>query len=1015
MKHLFVFLLLIPSVLLAENYWQQHVHYKIDATLDPKSHKIFGKEKLIYTNNSPDTLKEIYFRLYWNYFTEGSRGEELARRAKYYWHESSGGTTINKFSIVDGESEISPKYSIDNTIMRIELPSPLPPSSVITFSVDWTGKIPQGGNRTGHDGRDYDIAQWYPQISCYDKYGWDKSQYLGPAEFHNDYGTFDVNITLPKSFTLGFTGELTNPEEVYADSIRQKLLDATGKTETVRIADYSTTQWKNGEDSTNITWKFHAENVRDFAWSANENYIWDVAHYNPNDGQQEVTIHSLYFPDKAEFWKNAAEYGRFSIQFFSEHFGRYPYKNCFVVEGPIGGGMEYPGITFIGHYGDKNSHSPFGVIAHEVGHNWFPMIVGSNETNFAFMDEGFATFMTAKATEEYWGRYDNSFIWTEWYQKFFAFPNDNVRDAIQRESIELAQSGYEEPIATHIYRFTESHYGTSIYSKTAASLYMLEYVLGDSLFETVMKEYYRKWQFKLVYPENFYSTIHEVSRNRDLRWFFDQWYDRTFTCDYGICGLDYELSNNNNEPVYKTKFHIYRLGKAIMPLDVQIEMADGNKRTVYIPVDKWFNAEVDFDTTIELPAKPVRAEINPDGRILDMNRLNNRTGFVKTKIEFDNTMMSIAPINAYNLRWRPSFWYTDEGGMNLGYKVTGSYLEDLSRFTFYQLYNTREQTFNYDLSLSHNMYKISPITSFDARAYTLEGRTGYALVLNKGFRNSYSVPPYHNLHLQYAFSELMNKDYLLNPFVWDEGKLHRIIAGYTYFNRGQNWTVNAAVYAEGSSSLFGQSDFQYSKRTVELKSNITLPNGSVLGVRVYNGVGFGNIPQQVKFYAGGSSPLEHYNAAFLRSKGMLPTEIRDHAFAPGGGNVRGYYSSMISGEKIDAFNLEWKWNSTFPWYNMKIPYANYVLKYFRGSLFLDAARLSRSNERLWDERFELDFGIGFRLASLNSLLGEAAQSNIFTGLGLRTLRIDFPFFMTKPLPGENKFKFRWVISLSEQF
>jgi hypothetical protein len=1002
-------------MLLAENFWQQHVHYKIDATLDTKSHKIIGKEKLVYTNNSPDTLKEIYFRLYWNYFTEGSRGDIMARRAKYYWHESSGGTTVNKFSIVEGESEITPKYSIDNTIMRIELPAPLLPQSSITFSVDWTGKIPEGGNRTGHDGRDYDIAQWYPQISCYDKYGWDKSQYLGPAEFHNDYGTFDVNITLPKSFTLGFSGELMNPEEVYPDSVRQRLNESKGKSETVRIADYSKTEWKNGEDTTNITWKFHAENVRDFAWSANENYIWDVAHYNPNDGQQEVTIHSLYFPDKAEFWKNAAEYGRFAISFFSEHFGRYAYKNCFVVEGPIGGGMEYPGITFIGHYGDKNSHSPFGVIVHEVGHNWFPMMIGSNETNFAFMDEGFTTYLTARGTEEYWGRYDNSFVWTEWYQKFFKFPNDNVREAIQRESMDLARTGYEEPAATHIYRFTEGHYGTSIYSKTGAILYMLQYVLGDEMFEKAMKEYFRRHQFKLVYPEDFYSTIQEVSGQRDLRWFFDQWFHRTNRCDYGICGLDYEPITSGDAVTYKTKFHIFRNEEAIMPLDVVIEMEDGSKHTVWIPVDKWFNTEVGFDTTIDLPSKPVRAEINPGGQIMDMNRLNNRTGCIKIKFEFDNTVMSIPSVDAYNLRWRPSFWYTDEGGFNLGYKLSGSYLDELKRFSFYQIYNTRENKFDYDLSVSHEVYNISPLTSFDARVYTLEGRKGYALVLNKGFRNRYTIPPNHNLHLQYNFSELTNKEYLLNPFSWDAGRLNRIIAGYTYFNRWQNWYINAAVYAEGSSSLFGESDFQYSKRTIELKSNITLPNGSNIGVRFYNGIGFGNIPQQAKYYAGGSSPLEHFNAAFLRSKGILPTELRDHAYAPGGGNVRGYYSSLISGEKIDAFNLEWKWNSTFPWYNMRIPYANYVLKYFRGSLFLDAARLTHSNERLWDERFELDFGIGFRFASLSTLFGEASQSNILSGLGLRTLRIDFPFFMTKPFPGENKFKFRWVISLTEQF
>ncbi|TAK65271.1 MAG: M1 family peptidase, partial [Bacteroidetes bacterium] len=794
-------------------------------------------------------------------------------------------------------------------------------------------KIPEGGERTSHAGRDYDIAQWYPQIAAYDKYGWDKSQYLGPAEFHNEYGAFDVNITLPKSFTMGFSGELTNPEEVYPESVRTKLEAAKWKTETTRIADYSTAEWKNGEDTTLVTWKFHAENVRDFAWSANENYIWDVSHFAPNDGEQPVTIHALYFPDKAEFWTNAAEYGRHAISYFSEHFGRYAYKNCFVVEGPVGGGMEYPGITFIGHYGDKNSHSPFGVIVHEVGHNWFPMMVGSNETNFAFMDEGFTSFLTALATEAYWGRYNNSYVWTEWYQKMLAFSNDDVRADIQRSSHWLAKTGYEEPIATHIYRFKEGHYGTSIYPKTAGVMYMLQYVLGDSAFEVAMKEYFRRWKFKHPYPEDFYAAMQEASGNRDLRWFFNEWFERTFMCDYGICGLKSETVKNNDTPVYKTSFHVYRTEKAIMPLDVEIEMEDGSKQTVWIPVDKWVNAEIDFDTTIELPAKPVRAEINPDGRIMDVNRLNNRTGFPKTTIEFDNTIHSINPIDSYLLRWRPSFWYTDEGGWNIGYKLTGSYLEDMKRFTFYNLYNIREQSLDYDLSVSHNFYKYSPMLTFDGRAYTLEGRKGYSLYFNKGLRRNYSTPPFHNVNVQYSFSQLMNREYLLNPFSWDEGRLHRMLFGYSYYNRGESWNLNAYATLEGSASLFGQSDFQYSKRTFELKTTFSLDNGSTVGFRLYSGVGFGNIPTQSKYYLSGASPLEQFNAPFFRSKGMLPTEIRDHAFSPGGGNVRGYYNSLFGADKMDAFNIEWKWTSYLPPSVPRIPFADYLLKYLRGSIF----------------------------------------------------------------------------------
>ncbi len=1015
MKIFYLFLLLLPTFLFAESYWQQDVHYTINATLDAKEHKIVGKETLVYTNNSPDSLQYILFRLYWNLFTKGSKGHILDKHYKSYDDADDGGITVNKFTIVDGNNELSPTYTIDNTLMRINLNSPIPPGAKTTFSIEWTENIPADYERTGHEGRDYNIAQWYPQIATYDKYGWDQSQYLGPAEFHNEFGTYDVNITLPKSFTMGFTGELLNPEEVYPESIRAKLHDAEWKSETQNIADYSKAQWTNGEDSTPVTWKFHAENVRDFAWSAFEYYIWDVSHYAPNDGAQPVTIHALYQADKAEYWKNAAEYGRHAITFFSEHFGRYAYKNCFAVEGPVGGGMEYPGITFIGHYGDATTHSPFGVIVHEIGHNWYPMMIGSNETNFAFMDEGFNTFITCLATEAYFGRYNNSYVWTEWYQKLLAYENDDVRKGVQHSAINLAKSGYEEPAATHIYKFTQLHYGTSIYSKTAAIMYMLQYVLGDSVFEASMKEYYNRWKFKHPYPEDFYQTIQEASGRRDLRWFFDQWFNRTYTCDYGICGLNAEPVIKDDVTTYKTSFHIFRKGQAIMPLDVQVELADGRKETVWIPVDKWFNAEFDLDTTIEFSSKPVCAEINPDGRIVDMDRLNNKTGFPRVSISFDNTMMNITPINAYQIRWRPSAWYTDEGGFNFGYKLTGSYLDDIDRFTFYHLYNTRLQNFDFDLNLSNNLYKISPLTTMEGRAYALEGRRGYSLQLDKGFRKNYLVQPYHNVSLLYSYSRVTNADYLLNPLSWDAGRLGRLVAGYTYTNRGKHWNVNASAYIEGSSSLFGESDFQYSKRTFEVKGSYSLNDGSTLHLRFFTGNGYGNIPTQSKYYLGGASPLEQFNMPMFRSKGIFPSTIRDHTFAPGGGNMRAYYAGLVGGEKLDAINFEWKWNSLLPFTRLKIPVADYVLKYFRGSVFIDAGRVSRSSEYITNNNFEFDFGVGLRLGSLYGLLGQVSQSNIFSGLGLRTLRIDFPFYASAPLPDENKFKFRWAISINEVF
>ncbi|MBI4548393.1 MAG: M1 family metallopeptidase [Ignavibacteriae bacterium] len=1008
-------LCLISSLVSAQSYWQQDVHYTIDASLDPKEHRIKGKETLVYKNNSPHVLDVAYFRLYWNLFTSGSYGQQLSERNKYYYHDTTGGIWVSKVAVIEDGQELIPQYLIDNTIMEVKLPTPLTPRGSATFVFEFEERVPEGGNRTGHQGRDYNIAQWYPQIATYDKHGWDKSQYLGPAEFYNEYGTFDVSITLPKSFTLGYSGVLLNPEEVYSDSIRQQLKASEGNIETVRVVDYSKKDWK-GEDTVMVTWKFHAENVRDFAWSANEHYIWDVTHWSPGLGEPSVTIHALYFEDKAEFWKEAAQYGRHAIDFFSRHFGQYVYPNCFIVEGPEGGGMEYPGITFIGHIGDKNNHSLFGVVTHEVGHNWYPMMIGSNETHYGFMDEGFTTFITALAVEDYYGRYNNEFEWTEWYQNLLCFPNDNEREGIQRGSIFLAKTGYEEPIATHIYRFTEGGlFGGSIYGKTAAVMFMLQYVLGDSLFEAVMKEYYNRWKFKHPYPEDFYAVAMEVS-GRDLHWFFDQWFHRTYKCDYGIGRFDYKVEKKNNQPIYKTEFTICRNGQAIMPLDVRIKLADNRDTTIWIPVDRWMNTEAKNEVTVDLPAEPLCAEINPDGRILDMNRLNNTSSMLpKMKWEFDNTLFSVTPIDAFQIKWRASFWYTDEGGWKAGYKFQGSYLNDLYATTVWNWYNFHDRTFNYDLSLAHNFYKLTPLSSASIRWYRIEGRKGVTLSSEKGLRRRYSYPPYHTVRLTYAYSQADNSEYLLYPLTWEEGILHRILVGYEYQNRGKFWNVNAWATLESSTSLFGQSDWDFAKRTFEVRTNLTMPLGWTLALRLYNGVGYGDIPNQTKYYFTNGSPIEQFNAPFFRSKGPLPSTVRDHALYRGGGNMRGYYRFAPAGDKIDAFNAEARFQTLIPFFNVNVPILSRIMNMFKSTLFLDAGRIASNSQKLWDQRFELDFGFGFRLKSLATLFGPFAQSNLFSSIGLQTLRVDFPIYVSMPVPDENKLKFRWVVSLSEAF
>ena len=997
------------------SYWQQDVHYKIDAKLRVSDHHIVGKEELTYRNNSPDILDVAYFRLYWNLFTPGSYGQQYAERNKYYRFDTTGGIWLTKFTIVDGELEQTPDYHIDNTLMKVRLMKPLHTGDSVVFRCEFDERVPEDGDRTGHQSRDYNIAQWYPQISTYDKYGWDKNQYLGPAEFHLEYGTFEVNVTVPKSFILGYSGVLLNPEEVYSDSIRQRLAESNGKDETVGIADFSKEEWGD-KDTADVTWKFRAEHVRDFAWSADEHYIWDVAHWRFSQSDSSIAIHALYFSDKKEFWKDVAHFGRHAISFYSAHYGMYAYPSMFVVEGVVGGGMEYPGIVFLGHLGDKNGHWLYGVVAHEIGHNWYPMMIGSNETYFAFMDEGFTTFITSTAYEDYYGRYNNSYEWTEWYQRLFHFPNDDERASIQRQALYLAKTGYEEPIATHSYRFDEPGLsGISIYPKTASVLYMLQYVLGDSTFETVMKEYYNRWKFKLPYPEDFYSTVQEVSGRRDMRWFFDEWFHRTYTCDYSVGGIKYYTVQDSNRTAYRTKISVHRCGQAIMPVDVCVEMADRSLTTVWFPYDRWINAEVECDTFVDLPSRPVKAEVNPDGGILDINRLNNRTGLPKVDLRLDNTLFDVTPIDAYLVKLRPSVWYTDEGGWNLGYKVSGSYLDDMYSSSLYNLYNFRDNSMDFDLSLYHNTFQLTPLSSVSARWFRLEGRRGASVGFRKGLRQHYSYPPYHEMYFKYSYTEADNPQYILNPSTWQQGILQRMLAGYEYTNRGRFWSVNASASFEAAIPLIGRNDFSYSKRTFEVRSDFDMPADWTLALRAYSGTGQGDIPGQTKYYFSGASPIDEFNAPFFRSKGAFPSTVRDHALYPGGGYMRGYYASSFAGDKIEAVNAEARFSSLVPFWDFDVPVIGSYLQMLQSSLFFDIGRITANPQNLWDQQFEVDWGVGIRLASLSSLLGPVANSSLLSSLELQTLRVDFPLYLSLPSADENKLKFRWVVSLNKSF
>src|SRR6266498_5989977 len=381
------------------HYWQQRADYTIRVSLDTATHTVAGSETIRYTNNSPDTLRYIWLQLDQNIYRVNSRGAALnPTDARFAGRGFEGGYAIDYTRAVrrTGARTVrrqSLATTLNGTMLRADLDQPLPPGGRVELEIAYRFEVPEhGSDRMGREqfsgGWLYEVAQWYPRVAVYDDVrGWNTEQYLGQGEFYLEYGDFDVSITVPRSFVVTATGTLTNAVEVLTANQRAGVTRGARSDTTVAIipkTEVGQPFSRPAGPRPTLTWQFTARNVRDVAWAAAANFIWDASGY---DG---ILIQSFYPPEANADWARSTEYARHSIKHYSEKWFRYPYPTAINVAGPVGG-MEYPMIVFCSHR--AGGRSLFEVTTHELGHQWFPMIVGNNERLYAWMDEGFNTFM----------------------------------------------------------------------------------------------------------------------------------------------------------------------------------------------------------------------------------------------------------------------------------------------------------------------------------------------------------------------------------------------------------------------------------------------------------------------------------------------------------------------------------------------------------------------------------------------------------------------------------------------
>ena len=597
---LFLVVVSLPSIGQRE-YWQQRVEYTMEVSLDDATHRVNGNQRLVYFNNSPDTLAKVYYHLYFKAFQPGSMMDVRSRnlpdpdrrvmdRISKLKEYEIGYQHIQ--SLKQDGKDVS--YKVNGTILEVTLNKPILPKSKTVFEMKFESQVPQQIRRSGRNNREgisYSMTQWYPKLAEYDYQGWHAYQYVA-REFHGVWGDFDVKISIHPKYVIGGTGKLQNPEQIGHG--------------------YEGSSTKVNRPNGNLTWHFVAKDVIDFAWAADPDYTHDKAKV-PNGPE----LHFFYQKNEktAETWRKMQEYAVKVFQCLNDNFGKYPFDTYSIIQGGDGG-MEYPMCTLI--LGEGSLAGVSGTMAHEVAHSWYQMTLASNEALHAWMDEGFTDFASSEAMSAILNETNPPHQGS--YSSYFS----------------LVNSGLQEPANQHSDHFnTNRAYSTMAYSMGAVFLEQLKYLIGEDNFYRGMKRYYNTWKMKHPEPNDFIRIMEKTS-GLQLHWYLRYWINTTKRIDYGI-GRIAETGGN-------TLVELNRIGEFPMPIDLTVTFKDGSKQLFYISMNEllgnkpsekgtegrialepwpWVNSS--YSLIINKKESDIESvEIDPSLRMADVNRKNNK-------------------------------------------------------------------------------------------------------------------------------------------------------------------------------------------------------------------------------------------------------------------------------------------------------------------------------------------------------------------------------------------------------
>ena len=891
LKYIFSTLMTL-SISFSQNpdYFQQKVDYHINVRLNDTNHTLSAFEKIVYTNNSPDQLSFLWFHIWPNAYKNDSTAyaKQAGENSRFAKSDSLSRGFIDSLDFSINGKKINWSYHpewID--VVKLNLEEPLNSGESIIIETPFFVKLPKVFSRLGHSGKHYEVTQWYPKPAVYDLKGWHPMPYLNQGEFFSEFGTFDIKITLPEDYKIMATGDLVNGEQEYSwlnsfTSITDSLNSLPKKELNKWIKNQKKTKTLATSDSVEIKFKtlnFKQKNVHDFAWFADKNWLVQKGELTLPNSSRQVTLWSFYLPKNAETWRNSIEYLHDSGYWYSRYYGDYPYNHITAVDGDLsaGGGMEYPNITVIASMPSK--HLLEMVIMHEVGHNWFYGIIGSNERYHTWMDEGLNEYSSIRYWQDKYKDDNERFVLIPLIQDKLRIAKDLKFSWFEYFQYSLsAKSQNAQPLNLKADEYKGANYGQN-YSKTAVFTRFLHHYLGEEKMDEIMQDYYEIWKFKHPYPEDFREIV-ESNTDKDLDWYFDGVFK---TVDY----LDYSINRRGSQVI------ISNHGELSTPVEV-VFYGDNHK----VLERRWIEG-FKWRKSIQEPVGTWYAIIDPDEHMPDVKRENNSTrkelhfNWVWNQPNYFDHEVNVLPwlfsYNFYN-GWTPGIMMFKGG--TPGYSSTTS-IQPM-----------------WDLNNNEPLLKLYRLTNFNSNNYFRESSLSFSGMKYQGnsggslkFKGSFG-PQKSKKTILVGMDYSKLKSGAFNQTIYSVGSFTTFSFNYQ-LKRELSGVLNRSSIDAG---ITGSNEF--AKVWTETKVNFQFTNNLSTEIRFWAGnfINNVNIPNQFRTYISGG--VDPYFKSFVYDRtGRSNVAILQNQYISDGPGLRGLLMNK-DGSPQSTFDSVWGINIT---------------------------------------------------------------------------------------------------------